>query len=108
MAAESCSDKIEEIFGQPEDNRKYRYFNQPIEQIPNYDENSPQILAHRPNGGLQWVTVDQCLKVVTCMKLEESQLKVERRQIVVFKDFEIPDDFECDIEVTDCEAEEVP
>jgi hypothetical protein len=104
MSAEDCTDP-EKVFDQPEDNRKYRFFNQPIELIPGHNDGVPQILVHRPNGGLQWVTIDQCLKVVTCMKLEASQLKVERRSIVVLKDFEIPDDTECDIELTDCESE---
>jgi hypothetical protein len=104
MAAESCPNP-EEIFDTPENNRKYRFFNQPIEQIPGHVEDKPQILVHRPNSGLQWVTIDQCLKVVTCMKLEASQLKIERRQVVILKDFEIEDDTECDIELTDCESE---
>lgn len=91
-----------QIFGQPEDNRKYRYFNQPIEQIPNFLADVPQILAHRPNGGLQWVTVDQYINVVTCMKLEADKIKVERKEIVIFKDFDIPNDVECNIQVTDC------
>jgi hypothetical protein len=102
--ASQCTN-VEQIFDAPEDDRKYRFFNQPIEQIPNFKPNEPQILVHRPNGGLQWATIDKCLNVVTCMKLEASQLKVERRSIVVLKDFEIPDDAECDIELTDCESE---
>jgi hypothetical protein len=110
MGAESCSDNIEKIFDVPpvDGDKKFRYFNQPIEQIPNYEESSPQILVHRPYGGLQWATIDQCIKVVTCLKLDVSQLKIERRQIVVFKDFEVIDDFEecSNIELTDCEAEE--
>ena len=100
MASGSCSN-IEEIFETPADAKKYRYFNQPIKQIPGYDEGKPQLLVHRPNGGLQWATMDQCLDVVTCIKLESSELKIERRKIVVIKDFEADDDC-VPIEVTEC------
>lgn len=108
MSESNDCDKVDEIFEAPEadSDKKYRYFNQPIEQIPGWKEDKPQILIHRPNCGLQWNTIDQCLDVVTCLKLEDDKLKVERRNIVIIKDFEIEDDEECDIEVTDCEEEE--
>jgi hypothetical protein len=109
MAESSECDDVDKIFEAPgsEADKKYRYFNQPIEQIPGYKEDKPQILAHRPNCGLQWVTLDKCLPVVTCLKLESEELFIERRSIVIIKDFEIDNNEECpNIEVTECEEEE--
>lgn len=109
MAAESseCSGDLNEVIPQAEDHadKKYRFFTLPIEQIPGYKEDKPQILVHRPNNGLQWFTLDKCLPVVTCLDLQSDKLKVERRSLVIIKDFEIEDDTECDIDVTDCESE---
>jgi len=102
--ASQCTN-VEQIFDAPEDDRKYRFFNQPIEQIPNFKPNEPQILVHRPNGGLQWATIDKCLNVVTCIRLEETELKIERRSIVVLKDFEAIDDCP-NIELTACSGTE--
>jgi hypothetical protein len=92
------------IFPQPTEDgdKKYRFFNQPIEQIPGFKADMPQILVHRPNCGLQWFTLDQCLPVVTCLKLQSSELKVERKRLVVIKDFDMSDDNDCDIEITQC------
>jgi hypothetical protein len=109
MAESSDCDDVDKIFEAPdsEADKKYRYFNQPIGQIPGYEEDKPQILAHRPNCGLQWITLDKCLPVVTCLKLESEELVIERRSIVIIKDFEIDDNEECpNIEVTECEEEE--
>ena len=93
-----------EIFSPPSSGAedKYRYFNQPIEQIPGWDGSKPQFLVHRPNCGLQWVGVSGCLDVVTCIKLEDGHLKAELRNIVVIKDFEPEDPDACKIETTDC------
>jgi hypothetical protein len=103
-----CTNKIQEIIKPPnaKGDLNYRYFNQPIEQIPGYNPILPQILAHRPNCGLQWISIDMCLPVVTCLELQSDKLKVKRRSIVVIKDFKIEDDTDCDIEITDCEDEE--
>lgn len=106
MAAkgEKC-ENTNEIFPVPTEygDKKYRFFNQPIEQIPGYKEDQPQILVHRPNCGLQWFTLDLCLPVITCLKLESDKLKMERRRVVIIKDFDIENDTECsDIDVTDC------
>lgn len=102
-----CSTFTDQIFPQPDPQEKYRFFNQPIEQIPSYKADKPQILAHRPGCGLQWVTVDQCLEVVTCIKLGTSELEIQRRKIVVLKDFE--PDTGCDnIPVTDCPQAPTP
>lgn len=96
-----CSANTAQIFPEPDPKEKYRFFNQPIEQIPSYDPDKPQILAHRQGCGLQWVTIDQCLDVVTCIKLESSELTIERRKIVILKDFDASSG--CDnIPVTDC------
>lgn len=101
--ASDCSGNTENIFDESENEKKYRFFNQPIEQIPDYEEDKPQMLAHRPDGGLQWVTLDQCLDVVTCLTLdlESEQLVITRRKIVVIKDFE-PEENCPPIELTNC------
>lgn len=79
----------------PDDGERYRYFNQPLEQIPGFAGDKPQILAHAPNGGLRWFTVDQCTPVVTCLVFEdndgEEQLKIERNNIVTIKDLGVSD-----------------
>ena len=98
--ANTCTDSLSDLFPTPEDNKKYRFFTLPIEQIPGHVEGQSQILVHRPNSGLQWLTLDQCLPVVTCLKLESNELVAERRKIIVFKDFEVED---CPIETTNCE-----
>jgi hypothetical protein len=102
----SCTGDLTTVFPAPPQNadKKYRFFNQPIEQIPGYVGDQPQILVHRPDSGLQWFTLDMCLPVVTCMTLEEDKIKVNRRSVVVIKDFDIPNDDACDIVVTACPA----
>lgn len=105
--SETCdSSDIEDIFPDPNPKKKYRYFNQPIEQIPGYEESQPQILVHGTSCGLQWFTLDQCLPVVTCIKLESEELVIERKRLVVIKDFDIPADESGDCEnipVTECD-----
>jgi hypothetical protein len=54
----------------PEGSGNYRYFNQPIEQIPGWDANEPQILFHGKNAGLVWVNIE-CIPVVTCVELSD-------------------------------------
>jgi hypothetical protein len=105
-AGGTCSGDLNTIFPtpNPDGDKKYRFFNQPIEQIPGYVSDKPQILVHRPNSGLQWFTLDQCLPVVTCLDLQSDKLRVERRSVVILKDFEIENDTECDIDITDCES----
>lgn len=48
-------------------------------------------------GGLMWFTLDQCMPVVTCLKLDTTanELKIERRNIVVIKDFAQNTDTTC-------------
>lgn len=84
----------------PVDN-KIRYFNQPIEQIPEYECTTPQILTHGVGCGLSWFNLDQCLEVVTCLSLESDRLKVTRNKIVVLKDFG-PSSGPCDIDMNEC------
>ena len=49
---------------------KYRYFNQPVEQIPGYEEDKTQMLFHK-EGALVWQTIpEKCVEVVKCVKLE--------------------------------------
>lgn len=50
----------------------YRYFNQPIEQIPGWNKDEPQILFHGKNHGLVWVNI-QCVPVVTCATIGPAQ-----------------------------------
>jgi len=83
----------------------YRYFNQPIELIPGWDADSDQVLVHRPSSGLQWVTINQCLPVVTCVKLESDQLIAERKNILIFKDLAIDN---CVIDVVECSPSPSP
>lgn len=88
-------------------NKKYRFFNQPIEQIPGYLADKPQMLVHSANCGLQWHTI-QCMEVVTCLKLEtessEPVLKIERRKVALIKDIEEDTSTDCpDIPLTKCD-----
>lgn len=100
--AEKCEVDVTTIFDKPKQDgdKIYRYFNQPIEQIPGFDKQAAQVLVHRPSFGLQWVSLDQCLPVVTCLNLKEDRLSAERRKILVIKDFDADD---CDIDITKCE-----
>ena len=64
----NCDDVFPE---KPDD--KYRFFNQPIEQIPQYDANVAQMLFHAAGGGLVWQSVPSgCVDVVQCIKLDTS------------------------------------
>lgn len=81
----------------PSDN--YRYFNQPIEQIPGWDKDEPQILFHGKNAGLIWVNIE-CVPVVTCVEIADSsasgqsggssscqcELTLTRKKLYVLKD----------------------
>lgn len=76
--------KCEDAFDtKPE--KKYRYFNQPIEQIPGWKEGEYQALVHSDGCGLQWHTV-QCLDVMVCIKKEGNNIVAERKNLVVFKE----------------------
>lgn len=104
--ADTCSGSLSNVFPVPTENgeKKYRFFTLPIEQIPGHKEGESQILVHRPNCGLQWFTLDLCLPVVTCVKLESNDLVAERRSIIVIKDSEIDD---CIVEINEC-TEQTP
>ena len=60
MANTEC----EKLFGAPPE-KKYRYFNQPIEQIPGWKSGDYQFLVHSPNCGLQWLSIE-------CTECDES------------------------------------
>lgn len=75
--------------------QNYRYFNQPIEQIPGWDADEPQILFHGKNAGLVWVNIE-CVPVVTCAEISPSgtpssgecncELTLTRHNLYVLKD----------------------
>lgn len=74
-----CSSGIPRVAGFPVQN--FRYFNQPIEQIPGWAAGVSQILVHPNDGGLMWKNVE-CMDVITCIRLEPSGLKIECRNIM--------------------------
>lgn len=78
----------------------YRYFNQPIELIPGWDQSKDQVLVHAKDSGLIWVEI-VCLPVVTCIRLDalNGKLVAERRNVSIIKDF---DEISCTIPVTGC------
>jgi hypothetical protein len=86
--------------------KKYRFFNQPIEQIPGYEEASPQILVHSKNCGLQWHTVE-CISLVKCIRLESTELKIESRKVAIIRDIE--DSTDCSgIPLAECSSGTTP
>jgi hypothetical protein len=48
---------------------KYRYFNQPLEQIPGFVDGEVQVLFNH-KGALVWQTIPKCVEVLKCVKLE--------------------------------------
>lgn len=81
----------------------YRFFNQPIEQIPKWTFDKFQILVHVPTGGLHWLTVDQCQQVVTCLSIDENHvIQAELKDIAVLKVFEAPDPTGCNVDISEC------
>ena len=81
----------------------YRWFNQPIEQIPLWASGVFQVLVHPPNGGLHWLTLETCQQVVTCMTLDgENMLKPVLKDVVVLKTFDVADPEACDIDFGPC------
>lgn len=68
---------------------KYRYFNQPVEQIPGYDKEKAQILFHQ-KGALVWQDIAECVEVVKCVKLETegeaNSLVMEQQRIRPLQD----------------------
>jgi hypothetical protein len=77
----------------------YRYFNQPIELVPGWDQERNQVVGHAKNSGLQWIGIDQCMPVVTCLTLEPVGLIAERKTIPIFSELNTTD---CTIDTTDC------
>lgn len=89
----------------PAINQTYRYFNQPIEQIPGWNPATAQILFHGANNGLVWVSAPECIDVVTCITLAPSGLHIERAKVAVLKIFP-PDTYCPDIPATNCPSPE--
>ena len=73
-------------FNIPDALAHHRYFNLPIEQIPQWDATKPQVLVHGATQGLRWQSV-LCLDVVTWISLESGELKIERRNIPILAEF---------------------
>lgn len=48
----------------------YRYFNQPIEQIPGYSSGVSQMLFHGAAQGLYWQTIPDCVELPKCVTVE--------------------------------------
>lgn len=59
-----CTEKFPET---PE--QDYRYFNQPIEQIPGFNKNKSQLLFHAEGCGLVWQDIAECVDLVKCAKV---------------------------------------
>lgn len=100
-----CPENKEDIVAKPSDN--YRYFNQPIEQIPGWEPDNVQILLHAAGCGLKWHTVE-CLDVVTCIKLGSSELTVDQRKAVIIKDLEVTTPTCSGIPTTECSGTSSP
>jgi hypothetical protein len=86
---------------------KYRFFNQPIEQITGYDTGLPQFLMHRGGGGLEWITVDKhpiVIEVNVETGEEGEELVREKQYFWVIKNCEDPEK-EPIIALTECEEE---
>jgi hypothetical protein len=85
MSDTSCSGLFIEQVGAT---GNYRYFNQPVEQIPGWDPEEFQFLFHSKNQGLSWQSLPTgCIDVVTCIKLntETNKLDIERKTLVVLR-----------------------
>lgn len=101
MSLKECSDAFPEI-GQ--NVKKYRYFNQPIEQIPGFLATESQILFHGQDGGLYWQTIPSgCVEVTTCVKIEtdspgseDYKIKAEKTRIRPLQNLgDLDDPVEC-------------
>ena len=65
----SCEDKFPDM-GSSSGN--YRYFNQPIEQVPGWEKDKAQILFHGENKGLFWQTIPECVNLLECLNIVPS------------------------------------
>ena len=74
----NCDDVFPE---KPDD--KYRFFNQPIEQIPEYDASVAQMLFHAANGGLVWQSLPSgCVTLLKCVEVDTSSETYALKSIV--------------------------
>jgi len=103
MSSSSSSCDFNEIILDPSE-KKYRYFNQPIEQIPKWEEDKFQILVHPPTGGLHWLTIEECVNVVTCLTLDGCIIKPTLTPIATIKFFDPENSEECDIDISECSS----
>ena len=84
----------------------YRFFNQPIEQIPGWVANKVQVLVHKGDQGLIWQTV-YCEEVVTCISLnsQTNSLKIDRKKIVAINTLDSTETAACPgISTTTCSS----
>ena len=81
MPLKECNDPFPNM---PAGNN-YRYFNQPIEMIPGWDNNKSQILFHGKDKGLYWETVPECIDIAKCATLKESTETPGTYQIIADK-----------------------
>lgn len=99
MSLKECSEPFPEATGIKE----YRYFNQPIEQIPGFEGSKAQILFHTANKGLYWQTVPECVEVTKCIKIESAsagnddfKIKAEKLRIRPLQDLgELDEPVDC-------------
>lgn len=66
-----CEDKFPDM-SSLSSSGNYRYFNQPIEQVPGWDVAKAQILFHGENRGLYWQTIPDCVNVLECLTVVPS------------------------------------
>lgn len=86
---------------------KYRYFNQPIEQIPGFNSSQPQVLCHSPEPyvGLFWASLE-CYSPVDCIDLQKTSLVATKKSIGVFKIFDSND--VCSVPLAYCSGDTPP
>jgi hypothetical protein len=71
-----------------------RYFNMPIEQIPGFKAEDPQLLFRSPNSGLVWLSIPQtgCIDVMSKLNLDEPETpKIEMKKIRPLQLLDDPD-----------------
>lgn len=105
MPAVSCSSLINDIIPHCPANI-YRFFNQPIEQIPGWDSAKVQVLVHKAAQGLIWQNV-YCEEVVTCIRLDSNTktLKIDRKKIVAINTLDSTETTACPgISTTTCSS----
>ena len=100
--------KCDDVFPKKPDD-KYRFFNQPIEQIPEYDASVAQMLFHAANGGLVWQSLPSgCVTLLKCVELDTSSatyaLKSTMETIRPLQILDSPDPTGCIIPSTELDV----